>query len=190
MQHGHSRSSAFGRCIQRGSRSLYAHGPFVNASVFTGGGEWCSNASLRMLLRKRAHAVARRQCVPEDAHLGVSVSEPEGRCGNAVRRQESEEGPGTVFRVCCLGGDVRSSLRPLSPVSCAVASAAVCGHTRMQCNNKKATAAVMRCGCWRGVFFEGCELHCGEVISTLVCPSGSLLPSVLSLLDATGRAGV
>ena len=143
-----------------------------------------------MLLRKDAHAVACRQCVPEDAHLGVMVSEPEGRCGNAVRRQESEEGPDAVFRVCCLGENVRSLLRPLSPVSCAVVSAAVCGHTRMQCNNKKATAAVMRCGCWRGVFFEGCELHCGEVFSTLVCPSGSLLPSVSSVLDATGLAGV
>jgi hypothetical protein len=29
-------------------------------------------------------------------------------------------------------------------------------------NNRKATAAVMRYGYWRGEFFEGCELRYGE----------------------------
>jgi len=60
----------------------------------------------------------------------------------------------------------------------------------MQCNDKKATAAVMRCGCWRGVFFEGCEEHCGEVLSTLVNTRESLLSLVPSLLGAYEFAGV
>jgi hypothetical protein len=29
-------------------------------------------------------------------------------------------------------------------------------------NGRKATAAVMRIGCWRGEIFEGCEPRCGE----------------------------
>jgi hypothetical protein len=29
-------------------------------------------------------------------------------------------------------------------------------------NGRKATAAVMRYGCWRGEVFEGCEPRCGE----------------------------
>ena len=68
-----------------------------------------------------------------------------------------------------------------SSVSRAVTSVTGLGRARMQGNDKKATAAVMRCGCWRGVFFEGCELHCGAVTITLVSRHGSLLPGSVSL---------
>jgi hypothetical protein len=159
---------ATGRCLQRGSRLLqvfvlrfvskarslhFGGSPSSPSGAVREARERCSNPWFRFLClcpsgQARELALGRRDptlstCSAGCAgamHFGVSVVGPGGRHGNVVRCQESEGG-----RYEVLGAPV----------------------PRMACNNKKATAPVMGCGCWRGVFFEGCEPHCGEEESSL-----------------------
>jgi hypothetical protein len=76
---------------------------------------------------------------------------PRRRRWGAVTDSVAEQGLEADATVCC-GVPPRSWQQDRDGRRCA-----------RQANGKRATAAVTRCGCYRGVSFEGCETRCGKV---------------------------
>jgi len=174
---GALRSTRRRASTEQGTRALRSPGPplhgkgnqrplGVEGSSPAGQGHPASRSQARGALRSTARQASPAQGHPrssEQGRLGTVRGSPTATPDDPPLGAGRLGKPRQGFQVYVTRLGVWRSAR--TPTS-------VGTHAGQDGNGRKATAAVMRYGCWRGEVFEGCELRRGECPRRAAPPSG------------------